>query len=282
MATSPKKRTGRTSTPKTSRTGTTKSKTPTGSAPKPKTSKTKSTTPRRSSTKKQNPAPIKEIIPQADLSWSGLSPERKMDIIGILTSVVGLLTAISLFSRETSAVTGWWAKALYNSVGWGAILLSLGLIALGLWMIFRNSEKLPQLSPERIFGILLIFVNLTVWINLISKAGWEKDSAVIGGGFIGAAFERFLVGGLGTSAAVIALLGWLLIGLILTLDLALLDLFRWIKNLLAGLRSKESAYSQVNTAQDENGEYEKILPDAVESEKRTSQNLCPFERSEPA
>ena len=199
-----------------------------------------------------------------------------MDIIGIITSVVGLLTAISLFSKDTSAITGWWAKALYNSVGWGAILLALGLITLGLWMIFRNSEKLPQLSPERILGILLIFGNLTVWINLISKAGWEKDSAVIGGGFIGAAFERFLVGGLGTSAAVIALLGWLLIGLILTLDLALLDLFRWIKNLLAGLRSKEGAYSQANTAQDENGEYEKILPDVMESEKELPKSFVPL------
>ena len=276
MATTPKKRTNRTSTAKTSKPGTSKRKTASRSASKSKTANTKTTTPRRSSTKSTAKTPQKEILPQVDFSWSGLSPDRKMDIIGILTSVVGLLTAVSLFSNGTSAATGWWAGALYNSVGWGAILLALGLIGLGLWMIFRNSDKLPQLSPERFLGILLVFVNLTVWINLFSGAGWEKDSAVIGGGFIGAAFEHFLVAGLGTSAAVIALLGWLLIGLILTLDLALLDLFRWVSNLFSRFQSPQSSRPQANIAVDEEGEYEKIMPDVEESEKDLPNTFVPM------
>ena len=143
-------------------------------------------------------------------------------------------------------------------------------------MIFRNSEKLPQLSPERILGILLIFVNLTVWINLFSGAGWEKDSAIIGGGSIGAAFEHFFISGLGISAAVIALLGWLLIGLILTLDLALVDLFKWITKWFENSRSEQKSQIPEKYSQEENNEFEKILPDAVESEKELPNTFVPL------
>src|SRR5512138_775079 len=51
--------------------------------------------------------------------WDSLSPERKLDIVGIALLVAGVLVLLGLLSASPSALTGGLLKLLGQLVGWG-------------------------------------------------------------------------------------------------------------------------------------------------------------------
>ncbi len=165
----------------------------------------------------------------------GLSPERKLDVAGILLAFIGLISLLSLISNQRSSLIGWWVAALYRTAGWGAFILPLVLIGLGLWLIFRNIERLPLLSTERLVGLTLLLFNLLTWLHLIAGGGWEIILLDKGGGYIGAFFEWLLVTSIGTVGAVVALAAWTLIGLALSFDLSIPDIVHRANSLAARL-----------------------------------------------
>lgn len=89
--------------------------------------------------------------------WDSLSAERKLDVIGAIMALIGLFTALILFSAQRSALTGSMLKILGQVIGWGMYILPIGLIVMGVWLVLRRIEKLPPLSLERAFGLILFF-----------------------------------------------------------------------------------------------------------------------------
>jgi DNA segregation ATPase FtsK/SpoIIIE, S-DNA-T family len=158
-------------------------------------------------------------------SWGSISPERKLDILGIILALIGLLTLLSVISPSHGTVTGAWVELLNQVAGWGTFVLPLALLAIGLWLVFRNVEKLPTLSAVRLTGIVLVYLNLLAFMHLLAGGGQEMATAGQGGGYLGWLFVRLLVGSIGTAGAVVALIAWLLIALGLALDLSLVELF---------------------------------------------------------
>jgi S-DNA-T family DNA segregation ATPase FtsK/SpoIIIE len=169
---------------------------------------------------------------------ANIPPERRIDIIGIILALIGLLTLISLFTQQTGSVTGWWVDNLSKVIGWGVYILPLALLILGLWLLLRNIEKFPELSLERLVGIFLFFINLTTWFHLVIDGGMPEARAGTGGGFIGGFIKISLVQMLGKPGAVIAQIAWLLISLILTLDLAMASILKWLGTMLEKLFDK--------------------------------------------
>ena len=159
---------------------------------------------------------------------SGIPPQRRIDIFAIILVLIGLLTLISLFTQTAGSVTSWWVENLSIVFGWGVYILPVGLIVLGMWMLLRNISKLPAISAERIAGILLFFINLLAWFHLFIDGGIVEAQAGDAGGYVGAAIKLSLVRALGEPGTAIALFAWLLISLILTLDLALATVFKWV------------------------------------------------------
>ncbi|MBW6465377.1 MAG: DNA translocase FtsK [Brevefilum sp.] len=190
-----------------------------------KTSKAKS----GSKTKaKAKPKPKEPLL-------SGVSPQRRIDIFAIIFLLVGTLTLISLFTQTSGSLTGWWVKNLSLVMGWGVYILPLALIIIGAWMLFRNVEHLPRLSPERTVGITLFFINLTAWFHLIIDGGYPQAALGTGGGYIGSAIKLGLVRTLGEPGAIVALIALLLISLILTLDLVMANILKWFGALCKSL-----------------------------------------------
>ena len=159
-------------------------------------------------------------------SWfrGQMSPERKLDILGVGLASVGLLTLLALVSPMHGTLTGAWVELLGQIAGWGTFVLPLALLAVGLWLIFRNIEKLPALSGVRLTGILLVYMNLLVFLHIAGGGGRALAAAGQGGGLIGWIFETLLTNSIGTAGAVVALIAWLLIALALAFDLSLTDL----------------------------------------------------------
>ncbi|HEX9840047.1 MAG TPA: DNA translocase FtsK 4TM domain-containing protein, partial [Anaerolineales bacterium] len=190
--------------------------------------------------------------------WEALSPERKLDIVGAVMSVVGLLTLLILFSAQRSALTGNMVHLLGQIFGWGIYILPIGFIVMGLWLILRRIEKLPPLTPERGTGIVLFFFWLLAMMHAIAIPLELAGQAALdgwGGGYFGSFFQRILFNSLGTGGAVVALMAWLLITLTMIFDISVQDLFRWtnVKPLIARVReqlAKRKTQTDLSTARE--------------------------------
>ncbi len=191
----------------------------------------KSSPPARASRSRGKP------MPRSGFSWGSLSLDRKLDILGIALALVGLLTLLSLISTERGALTAFWINALNQAAGWGGFSLPVGLVAIGLWLVFRKIEQLPVLSLERLIGILLLFINLLTWLHLFGGGGWELAQAGQGGGFVGGFFLNLLVSTLGTAGAVIVMVAWLVLAIVFTFDLSIPEMARRLQPLLSAARA---------------------------------------------
>ncbi len=186
---------------------------------------------RRTASRKQSPA--RRSARQAPALSTGLSLDRKLDILGVALSAVGLFTFLSLLSISRSSITGAWVAFLRQSIGWGLFLLPLGLVTVGLWLILRHFERVPQVSLERIAGGALLFVGMLFALHFaLSPENREASMALAeagrGGGYIGAGLQVGLTGALGRLGTGIALTAWLLIAAAMTFDVSVAELFRWV------------------------------------------------------
>ncbi len=201
-----------------------------------------------------------------------------MDLIGIVMALVGLLTVLSLFSAGKSIITGGWVNLLRTVFGWGVYILPIGLIVLGAWLVARNVDRLPELSLERVVGILLLFVGLLVAFHGLSgptATAIERATQGSGGGYIGALLQQVLVNGLGGAGAVIVVLAWLIIALAMTLDLSMQEMFAWTGPLAhkAGEKLNQSVQSRKQVGQVES---------SVEPPDELMEEFTPLQRSSMA
>lgn len=162
-----------------------------------------------------------------------LSLDRKLDLLGVGLALVGLLTVLSLISSRRSLLTGAWVDLLVRLVGWGAYLLPAGLLALGLWLILRHFERIPQVAIERILGMVVLFTSLLVALHFAGLLEGQGDPMALGeagrgGGLIGGALMALSLTALGWWGTAVVMLAWLLIGLSLALDASIADLFAWL------------------------------------------------------
>jgi S-DNA-T family DNA segregation ATPase FtsK/SpoIIIE len=181
-----------------------------------------------------------------------LSPERRLDLIGIVMAVIGLITLLSLISSNRSALTGGWVHIVSLLFGWGVYILPIALLVVGAWLVFRNLESIPPFSVERATGFVLLFIWLQVALHVI--AGSPSQSSAIadagkGGGYVGSIFVNLLWAGLGSGGAIVALIAWLLIALTMTLDLSIPELFQFFGPILTRTRQALSEFRTSKTSE---------------------------------
>ncbi len=171
--------------------------------------------------------------------WEQLSAERKLDVVGIILAFAGFIILLGLISAKRSAVIGGVIFFLSQIFGWGVYVLPLGLLVFGLWLVFRKIERVPPLSLERAVGSIILFLLLlTVLHTFVATAETAESVALTGagGGALGGLFQRWLWNWLGGGGAFIALVAWLIIGIAVTLDKPVQDLFQWLGPLMTWIR----------------------------------------------
>ncbi len=127
--------------------------------------------------------------------WDTLTDERKLDVVGAIMAVAGLLTLLVLFSARRSTVSENLVSILTRTLGYGVYILPVGLILMGIWLILRRIEKLPPLTLERATGIVILFLWLLAAMHSIIAAPEMAEQAAMdgaGGGVIGSTFEKAL------------------------------------------------------------------------------------------
>jgi len=269
----------------------TKSKTKKAPAKTPVKRSTRATTARKASStprKKTAPKTVSRQAPARATSRKAqpaprsitISPQRKVDITGIGLIVVGVLTLLSLVIGNAGVVSKWWSDLLYKAAGWGAYAAPVILILAGAWFLLRNLEQFPDLSGERMIGIILAFFNALAWFQLISQRSGAPGAS--GGGAAGRFILDILSRGFGRPGAVILLIAWLLICLVLLVDFSMSDLTLWlaerlkdkparfarfIKSKAAALQAKRAGRSEQSF--DEEPEQAETAPEPA-SPKRTA------------
>ncbi len=188
-------------------------------------------TTKRSSTRKSSPSSSHRrrstsSAARVSRQLRSLSPERKLDILGVLLLLLGVITLFGFFNGSTSGFIGGINQVLGWIAGLGAVLFPLILIFLGIWFLVRNEQRFPMLSTERMLGVVFLYLDILAWMHWFSGGGWELAEAGQGGGYLGGFFERILVVTLGDWGAAVVLTAWLLLGLAFTFDLSIPDLFR--------------------------------------------------------
>ncbi len=171
--------------------------------------------------------------------WASLTDERKLDVVGLAMVLVGLATALILFSAQRSDFTGTLITFFTHAIGWGIYILPVGMIIMGFWLIFRRIEKLPRLTLERFTGFVLLFLWLLTILQSFIPADM-RDQAVqegVGGGQIGNLFAGFLYDAFGTLGVAVILVAWLLLATTMIFDVTVRDLFSWIPPLLGAIRA---------------------------------------------
>jgi hypothetical protein len=178
---------------------------------KKRSSPAKPAAPRRVASNKDTPRPRnrKPLL-------GNLSLDRKLDLTGVIMALVGVLTLLSLLSSSHGSLTGSWVSMLQSSFGWGMYIFPLALIILGLWLVLRNFERIPRVSVERVFGLILLYLNLLAVFHFFTFPETREASfstAQAGSGHASGRIEAQNALGLG---AAIALGAWFLIALALT------------------------------------------------------------------
>lgn len=176
----------------------------------------------------------KKVSPERFSILDNISPERRMDLLGVILVIVGLLTALGLFTTEGSAMDRYWAVPLSQVFGWGIYLLTIALIVLGIWLVARNVERLPALTIERVIGIIILFSGLLVSFHALGgpvATAQARAEQGTGGGYIGYVLIYLLVKALGGAGTGILLVAWLIVGLAMTLDLSMQQMFSWVGRL---------------------------------------------------
>ena len=209
--------------------------------------KTSRTSSRRAKSKRGRPAgkssgkrkttstrPVGRPPKESTQARAGMSLDRKLDLIGIVLLFLGLLTLLSLISASHNLFTAGWLTFLGRSFGWGAYLFPAGLMFVGLWLVLRSFQHVPNFAIERFIGVVLLFVNLLGWLHFFS---FPKDAYGLaanrgGGGYVGAFIFNLFYNNLGWAGMAILLLAWMIIALIMVLDVSAVDLFRWVPPLV--------------------------------------------------
>jgi len=226
--------------------------------PANKSSKTTKRTPRKRSTAKKTTrksTKSRQEPSQSSLGllWSGLTLDRKLDILGIGMVLLGLLTLLSILSSNTGWLSSSWLSFIGKSFGWGMYLLPVGLMALGLWLILRHFEQLPQLELSRLVGVFFFFLLLLGWLHWFylptgQAAIFNLAAQGTGGGYLGGALLAVLQPNLGRAGAALTLAAGTLLALIFILDLSLPEMFGWLGPILTRLQTIwENFGAQIST-----------------------------------
>jgi hypothetical protein len=84
-------------------------------------------------------------------------------------------------------------------------LFPIGLMLVGLWLLLRNFERIPQLAIERLAGFMLLYICILAGIHFFEMYATGQDAMPLaeaggGGGYIGALIAGMLETVLGSAA----------------------------------------------------------------------------------
>lgn len=190
-------------------------------SPHPRGAQPKARAASRRKTSPTAPANSPRLLARVRQLWNRISPEHKLDALGVLLTLTGLALFLSLISAQNGTVSRAILSALRHLLGWGSLAVPFAMIITGIWLILRRVERLPLPSTPRLIGLGSLYWNLLTWLHRLSGGDPSLVNQGKGGGWLGGSTLAALTSTLGQAGALVVLLGWLCFGLMLVTDTSL-------------------------------------------------------------
>ncbi|GAB4207155.1 MAG: DNA translocase FtsK [Roseiflexaceae bacterium] len=161
-----------------------------------------------------------------------LRPEHQREIFAL--GLIGI-AAITIFFYLTGA-SGWigkpWVDLTQRLLGWGSVVVPLGLGLLGVSILWREHYHDLKFSGVTVLGtaVLLIALQMMLEFSLPVPRNYASDNLGEGGGLVGFYLLRGMTDMIGRAPSfiVVCLLG--LVGVILTFNITLYDLWAGMRD----------------------------------------------------
>ena len=174
---------------------------------------------------------------------TSLSPDRSLVLTGLVLVALGIIATLGLFSTQDSSILITTRTLLRKGFGWGSYPLPILFLGGGLLILFRNRDNFPKLSPEQVVGVILLYLaGLTSLQYFTFPVDFNASRVIagggLGGGYAGAYLLAPLLYSFSSAGTAITLLAVILLSLSLTLNIPVLDLFKWIPGLVISLKNQ--------------------------------------------
>lgn len=132
--------------------------------------------------------------PPEPQGWAGLGLrlwirfERfAWDVGGVILLAVSVMTLLALFLPQLAAGTLllWWTDSLRRWFGWGSLFIVIVVGILGLVMLRRRIDNLPQVRWRRVFALEGAVFAALVLMTVLGGGTLERAEAGLDGGIIG-------------------------------------------------------------------------------------------------
>jgi DNA segregation ATPase FtsK/SpoIIIE, S-DNA-T family len=168
----------------------------------------------------RRPTTIRKSKPKG----SGIRPE----VVGVGLLILAGITLLSLFTPNRSTLIAGWLNFLGVLIGWGQYVVWLPLVLLAIWFFQRYSSEDSQEKWEKPIGTFLLLGLLLVVFHFIEPG--NSPEVFGGGGAIGWILAELLRSALGTSGALVVVVGLFPLGLILISGLSLKELGQMLRD----------------------------------------------------
>jgi len=180
--------------------------------------------------------------PKSKNKAKSTSSGQNLVLTGLLLSALGIVAALGLFSSRNSTILSMIQSLLLKGFGWGSYPLPLLLLGAGLLILLRKMEGAPKFSPEQIAGIALLYLaGLTSLQYFTFPVDFNASRTIatrgLGGGYAGAYLLAPLQSTFGSAGTAIAVFAVILLSLSLTMDIPVLDLFKWVPGFARSLKT---------------------------------------------
>jgi S-DNA-T family DNA segregation ATPase FtsK/SpoIIIE len=191
--------------------------------------------------------PRSALQPSAPL----VSPENRLDILGVCLTGAALLTVVFFFVSEPNSIPALWVMLLRRLFGIGAYVVPAVIALPGIYLILRRYRTaLPVPGPDRIAGIVLLSIGLLMLAHLLTYPTrdtiFQTAREGNGGGYVGALLLHVLLSLIDYAGTALVLAAWLLVGILLTFRISLPEIFHFpapfLRRLTGFLRDRWNAW----------------------------------------
>ena len=156
----------------------------------------------------------------------------RAEVLGAALVLIAVFTLLSLVTGSRGGVTEGWVGLLRGLFGSGVWGIPLVTGALGLWLIIRAIERMPNMSWQRPVGFAILFLALitAAALRLAPDARLQSMYVGEGGGELGTALADSLQALLGSWGAWAAVTFLFILGIVFLADRILVDAWYWFSD----------------------------------------------------
>ncbi|MBN1202844.1 MAG: DNA translocase FtsK 4TM domain-containing protein [Anaerolineae bacterium] len=195
--------------------------------------------------------------------------------------------SLGLLPPVKGGLTGAINSGLSNLFGWGKIVWPVVSFAIGIWLILRYfGGQMFDIPYFRVIGTLLLYACVLAWVQMIELINDPAPTVEAfrpisenlaidqgrGGGWFGHQIYLFLLGQLGDFGTFFFLIGWLVVGLMLSFDVSVVEIGQFLVGALAFLRISDSESRAQKRAAREAAKAESV-PVARPGQEPTTQQI---------